>query len=193
MDPLSEYLAVGISFFLSLSLFLSIYLSVPWRSAVEAEEALATDCHGKRGLENERLRRRKFAAESNRRRANGKSFLCSAGNLSRYRPRAIQWAENVTRTRHQDRPRFFPACRATVSRLFRTQDDPPHGNLTPEPPETLNTIVSIFLLDTLRISTFRLLKIFEHFPWIEHFCSGVFINMKQCILDYINIRNYVLL
>ena len=75
---------------LSLSLSPSLSVSLPWRSAVETEEALATDSHGKRGLENERLRRRKFVAESNRRRANGKSFLCAAGNLSRYRPRAIQ-------------------------------------------------------------------------------------------------------
>lgn len=43
---------------------------------------------GKWSSKNERVRHRKFVAEVTIRRANGKPFFCSKGNLSRYRLRA---------------------------------------------------------------------------------------------------------
>lgn len=78
MDPLLSYLTANIV-------------------KMEEQEALATvkEVWKTSGLES-----RKFVGRVTRARAN--PFLCLAGNLSRYRPPAIQWVENVTRTRHRD-------------------------------------------------------------------------------------------
>lgn len=78
MDPLLSYLTANIV-------------------KMEEQEALATV---KEVWKTSSLESRKFVGRVTRARAN--PFLCLAGNLSRYRPPAIQWVENVTRTRHRD-------------------------------------------------------------------------------------------